>query len=90
MGVGAAFDVNIGTIPRAPRLMTRLGLEWLYRLIQEPRRLRARYAQVVPRFLAIVAFDRARRAKHVPAPGRGALGLRPGAPQPAAGVSAAR
>jgi N-acetylglucosaminyldiphosphoundecaprenol N-acetyl-beta-D-mannosaminyltransferase len=43
--------------------MTRCGLEWLFRLIQEPKRLRARYAQVVPRFLAIVAFDRARRAK---------------------------
>jgi N-acetylglucosaminyldiphosphoundecaprenol N-acetyl-beta-D-mannosaminyltransferase len=68
MGVGAAFDVNIGTIPRAPRVMTRCGLEWLFRLIQEPRRLRARYAQVVPRFLAIVAFDRARRVKRAAPP----------------------
>lgn len=64
MGVGAAFDVNTGAIPRAPSLMTRLGLEWLYRLIREPGRLRARYAEVVPRFVAIVAFDRMRRAKH--------------------------
>ncbi|KQP42732.1 hypothetical protein ASF49_02530 [Methylobacterium sp. Leaf104] len=68
MGVGAAFDVNIGTIPRAPRVMTWCGLEWLFRLIQEPRRLRARYAQVVPRFLAIVAFDRARRGKRAAPP----------------------
>ncbi|WP_082503597.1 WecB/TagA/CpsF family glycosyltransferase [Methylobacterium sp. Leaf117] len=61
MGVGAAFDVNTGAIARAPRMMTRWGLEWLYRLIREPRRLRSRYAQVVPRFLAIVAFNRAGR-----------------------------
>jgi N-acetylglucosaminyldiphosphoundecaprenol N-acetyl-beta-D-mannosaminyltransferase len=58
MGVGAAFDVNLNTIPRAPAAMTRLGLEWLYRLIREPRRLGRRYATVVPRFLAIVARDR--------------------------------
>lgn len=57
MGVGAAFDVNINTIPRAPAAMTRVGLEWLYRLIREPRRLGRRYATVVPRFLAIVARD---------------------------------
>lgn len=58
MGVGAAFDVNLNTIPRAPAAMTHLGLEWLYRLIREPRRLGRRYATVVPRFLAIVARDR--------------------------------
>lgn len=57
MGVGAAFDVNINTIPRAPAAMTRIGLEWLYRLIREPRRLGRRYATVVPRFLSIVARD---------------------------------
>jgi N-acetylglucosaminyldiphosphoundecaprenol N-acetyl-beta-D-mannosaminyltransferase len=63
MGVGAAFDVNIDTIPRAPAVMTRLGLEWFYRLIREPRRLGKRYATVVPRFLAIVARDRGGQPK---------------------------
>ncbi|MDO8626347.1 MAG: WecB/TagA/CpsF family glycosyltransferase [Candidatus Magasanikbacteria bacterium] len=38
MGVGGAFDYISGKIPRAPRLMRKVGLEWLYRLIREPRR----------------------------------------------------
>lgn len=53
MGVGAAFDVNIGRIPRAPRLMQVCGLEWAYRLVREPRRLMGRYATTVPRFIGI-------------------------------------
>lgn len=43
MGVGAAFDFHAGTVKRAPRLFTRVGLEWLYRLCREPRRLWRRY-----------------------------------------------
>ncbi|MFI5226776.1 MAG: WecB/TagA/CpsF family glycosyltransferase, partial [Candidatus Limnocylindrales bacterium] len=39
MAVGAAFDIVGGRRPRAPRIMQRTGLEWLYRLYQEPRRL---------------------------------------------------
>lgn len=42
-GVGAAFDFHSGTLRRAPRGIRRLGLEWLYRLLQEPRRLWKRY-----------------------------------------------
>ena len=61
MGVGAAFDINTGRIPRAPRLLQAAGLEWLYRLLREPRRLWPRYAVVVPRFLRIVAADLAGR-----------------------------
>ncbi|NEU11688.1 WecB/TagA/CpsF family glycosyltransferase [Methylobacterium sp. BTF04] len=61
MGVGAAFDVNIGAIPRAPKVLQRAGLEWLYRLIREPRRLSRRYATVVPRFIAIVLREAIRR-----------------------------
>jgi N-acetylglucosaminyldiphosphoundecaprenol N-acetyl-beta-D-mannosaminyltransferase len=57
MGVGAAFDVNIGTIPRAPRGLQRLGFEWLYRVMREPRRLTRRYAEVVPRFIGLVLLD---------------------------------
>lgn len=43
MGVGGTFDIVAGRIPRAPRWMQRAGLEWLYRLRQEPRRLWRRY-----------------------------------------------
>lgn len=42
-GVGGAFDVMAGKVRRAPGLWQRMGLEWLYRMIQEPRRLFARY-----------------------------------------------
>ena len=43
LGVGAAFDFHAGTVSRAPLWMRRHGLEWLYRLIAEPRRLWRRY-----------------------------------------------
>lgn len=43
MGVGGAFDVAAGIISRAPRWMQHCGLEWLFRLINEPRRLAWRY-----------------------------------------------
>jgi N-acetylglucosaminyldiphosphoundecaprenol N-acetyl-beta-D-mannosaminyltransferase len=48
MGVGGSFDVLAGTVPRAPRLWRRVGLEWLYRLIREPSRWRRQLA--LPRF----------------------------------------
>ena len=43
IGVGAAFDYHAGTIQRAPVWMQNSGLEWLHRLILEPRRLWRRY-----------------------------------------------
>jgi len=43
IGVGAAFDFHAGTKRQAPRWMQRAGLEWLFRLTQEPRRLWRRY-----------------------------------------------
>lgn len=43
IGVGAAFDFLSGRIPRAPKLLQNIGLEWLYRLYREPRRLWKRY-----------------------------------------------
>ena len=48
IGVGGSFDVIAGTVPRAPRLLRRAGLEWLYRLIREPSRWRRQLA--LPRF----------------------------------------
>jgi N-acetylglucosaminyldiphosphoundecaprenol N-acetyl-beta-D-mannosaminyltransferase len=43
MGLGSALDVFAGKVQRAPGLMQKLGLEWLFRLVQEPRRLARRY-----------------------------------------------
>lgn len=43
MGVGGSFDVISGKIPRAPKWMQRANLEWLFRVMQEPRRLFKRY-----------------------------------------------
>ena len=52
VGVGAAFDFHAGLVPQAPQRMQRLGLEWLYRLWQEPRRLWHRYLVYNPRFIS--------------------------------------
>ena len=49
--VGAAFDFLAGMLPRAPRWMRRVGLEWVYRLAKEPRRLWRRYLWGNVRFL---------------------------------------
>jgi N-acetylglucosaminyldiphosphoundecaprenol N-acetyl-beta-D-mannosaminyltransferase len=51
VGVGAAFDLLTGQVRQAPLWMQRAGLEWLYRLSQEPRRLSRRYLLNNPRFL---------------------------------------
>jgi N-acetylglucosaminyldiphosphoundecaprenol N-acetyl-beta-D-mannosaminyltransferase len=58
--VGAAFDFVAGTVKRAPRWMQRTGLEWLHRLLSEPRRLWRRYVIGNPRFVAGVVWDRLR------------------------------
>jgi N-acetylglucosaminyldiphosphoundecaprenol N-acetyl-beta-D-mannosaminyltransferase len=50
--VGAAFDFIAGTKPQAPRWMMRSGLEWVFRLASEPRRLAKRYLKQNPRFVA--------------------------------------
>jgi N-acetylglucosaminyldiphosphoundecaprenol N-acetyl-beta-D-mannosaminyltransferase len=52
--VGALFDYLAGEFPRAPHWMTDHGLEWLGRLIVEPRRLWRRYLLGIPRFLWLV------------------------------------
>jgi N-acetylglucosaminyldiphosphoundecaprenol N-acetyl-beta-D-mannosaminyltransferase len=62
IGVGAAFDFLTGRKAQAPLWMQRNGLEWLFRLCQEPRRLGGRYLRIVPGFLAAVAGDLARRS----------------------------
>jgi len=51
LGVGAAFDFHAGNLKDAPSWVKNSGLQWFYRLCQEPRRLWRRYADIVPRFL---------------------------------------
>jgi exopolysaccharide biosynthesis WecB/TagA/CpsF family protein len=50
LGVGAAFDYNTGRLHRAPKWMQDCGLEWFFRLLQDPRRLAKRYFSGIPRF----------------------------------------
>lgn len=54
MGVGGAIDIVAGITRRAPRIWQRAGLEWLYRLLQEPRRMFKRYAVTNTRFMWLV------------------------------------
>jgi len=51
LGLGGAFPVYAGIHKRAPQLVRSLGLEWLYRLVQEPRRLWRRYSTTIPIFI---------------------------------------
>ncbi len=51
IGVGAAFDFHAGVKRQAPRIMQRAGLEWLFRMASEPRRLWRRYLRNNPRFV---------------------------------------
>ena len=61
VGVGAAFDFHAGLIPQAPPAMQKLGLEWAFRLAQEPRRLWRRYLRYTPRVVAGFARQYLRR-----------------------------
>jgi N-acetylglucosaminyldiphosphoundecaprenol N-acetyl-beta-D-mannosaminyltransferase len=54
MGVGGSLDVIAGQVPRAPRNMQSMGLEWLYRVYQEPRRMWWRYAKTNTLFAGIL------------------------------------
>ncbi len=56
--IGAVFDFFAGTVERAPQKWIDLGLEWLYRLLKEPRRTWRRYLVNNPRFLWLVLQER--------------------------------
>jgi N-acetylglucosaminyldiphosphoundecaprenol N-acetyl-beta-D-mannosaminyltransferase len=58
LAVGAAFDFGAGRIRRAPAWMQRLGLEWFFRLLMEPRRLWRRYVVTNAKFLLYMATRR--------------------------------
>jgi N-acetylglucosaminyldiphosphoundecaprenol N-acetyl-beta-D-mannosaminyltransferase len=57
LGVGAAFDFLAGEKKQAPRSMQRWGLEWVFRLVTEPRRLWRRYLSQNPRFMALLVLQ---------------------------------
>ena len=54
IAVGAAFDFHTGRVPQAPNWMQQLGLEWVFRLVQEPKRLWYRYLVYNPLFVLLV------------------------------------
>jgi N-acetylglucosaminyldiphosphoundecaprenol N-acetyl-beta-D-mannosaminyltransferase len=53
IGVGGVFPIYAGLLTRAPDWVQRMGLEWLYRLLQEPQRLWRRYCRTVPMFIIL-------------------------------------
>ena len=63
MGVGGTFDVVSGKVKRAPVWMQNYGLEWLYRVIQEPRRMWKRYLLTNSKFLWLLIKERVNRLK---------------------------
>lgn len=60
IAVGAAFDFHAGSLAQAPALLQRLGLEWLFRLRHEPRRLWKRYLYLNPYYLALFGLQASR------------------------------
>ncbi|WP_018316129.1 WecB/TagA/CpsF family glycosyltransferase [Bradyrhizobium sp. WSM2793] len=73
MGVGGAFDVLAGTVRRAPVRLQKLGLEWLYRIYQEPRRMWWRYAKTNALFAGVLAQALIRQGLRHPLGAPGAL-----------------
>jgi len=64
VGVGAAFDFHTGRVPQAPAWMRESGLEWLYRLCREPRRLWRRYLLRGPEFIWNVSLELMKLRQH--------------------------
>jgi N-acetylglucosaminyldiphosphoundecaprenol N-acetyl-beta-D-mannosaminyltransferase len=73
LGIGASLDFVTGRLRRAPRWMSEAGLEWLFRLGQEPRRMAVRYLWKDPKFVSILARSaagpRSRRIRERPTTG---------------------
>ena len=57
LGVGAAFDYHAGSIRQAPKWLQERGMEWLFRLLLEPRRLWKRYLWNNPRFAVFAVLQ---------------------------------
>lgn len=63
MGVGGSFDVVAGVTNRAPKWMQRMGLEWFYRFIQEPRRMWRRYMVGNWKFIRYTYYEKRKLKK---------------------------
>lgn len=70
VGVGAAFDFHAGAVKEAPRWLHSTGLQWVHRLMQEPRRLGKRYLVCVPSFLWQIALQLTGLRRFEPGVGR--------------------
>ena len=57
LAVGAAFDFHAGLLPQAPKKLQDLGLEWFYRLVQEPKRLWKRYLFLNPYYVGLITLQ---------------------------------
>ena len=64
IGVGAAFDFFTGRQKQAPRWMQRSGLEWLFRLVSQPRRLWRRYLIYNPKFIFYITLQLTRLRRY--------------------------
>lgn len=64
LGVGAAFDFHAGKVKQAPRWIQRSGMEWAYRITQDPKRLWKRYARNNPLFVARVFLQKTGLRRH--------------------------
>jgi N-acetylglucosaminyldiphosphoundecaprenol N-acetyl-beta-D-mannosaminyltransferase len=66
IAVGAAFAFHAGRLPQAPQALQDRGLEWLYRLVQEPKRLWRRYLYLNPMYLSLLGLQWARLRRFSP------------------------
>jgi len=64
MGVGGTFDVVAGKVNRAPRWMQNYGLEWFYRIIQEPGRLWKRYLKTNSEYFLLLLIEKIKVLRH--------------------------
>jgi N-acetylglucosaminyldiphosphoundecaprenol N-acetyl-beta-D-mannosaminyltransferase len=64
IGVGAAFDTLAGLVSSSPKFVHRFGMEWLFRLLREPRRLFRRYLTSATRFIWLNIADWVRSTTH--------------------------
>lgn len=69
VGVGGAFDVVSGKVPRAPLFVQRIGMEWLFRVMQEPRRLMRRYLTTNFRYAGLLLGEVLQRRRRNRGPG---------------------
>lgn len=63
MGVGGSFDVVAGKVKRAPQWMQKIGLEWFYRFVQEPKRMWKRYLIGNSKFIGLVLREKFKNPK---------------------------